>query len=63
MLPEQTTTRIHALWDELATFSAQETDVALGHALQVLSELIGAQQAFWIGAVRLAPPDFASTRA
>lgn len=41
------------LWDDLATFSAPDTEVALRHALQTISSLIGAQQAFWIGAVRL----------
>ena len=53
MLPDQATSRIHALWDELASFSAHETEAALDHALQALCDLIGAQQAFWIGAVRL----------
>jgi DNA-binding CsgD family transcriptional regulator len=53
VLPDQATARIHALWDELAAFSAHETEAALGHALQVLCDLIGAQQAFWVGAVRL----------
>ena len=52
-MPDQATTRIHALWDELAAFSAHETEAALDHAMQALGELIGAQQAFWIGAVRL----------
>jgi DNA-binding CsgD family transcriptional regulator len=45
--------RIHALWDELAEYGAHETDSALNHAMQVLSGLIGAQRAFWLGAVRL----------
>ena len=45
--------RIHALWDELADFGAHETDAALNHAMQVLSGLVGAQRAFWLGAVRL----------
>jgi DNA-binding CsgD family transcriptional regulator len=46
-------TRLHLLWDELADFGAQATDDALGHALRVLSELVSAQNAFWLGAVRL----------
>ena len=46
-------TRVHALWDEIADFGAHEVDEALGHALRVLSELVGAQNAFWLGAVRL----------
>jgi DNA-binding CsgD family transcriptional regulator len=46
-------TRIHALWDEVADFGAHEVDEALVHALRILSELIEAQNAFWLGAVRL----------
>jgi DNA-binding CsgD family transcriptional regulator len=46
-------TRIHALWDEIADFGAHETDAALLHALHALSELVDAQNAFWLGAVRL----------
>jgi DNA-binding CsgD family transcriptional regulator len=53
VLPDHATTRIHALWDELADFGAHETDAALVHALRVLSDLVGAQRAFWLGAVRL----------
>jgi len=45
--------RIHALWDELADYGAHETDAALNHAMQVLSGLVGADRAFWLGAVRL----------
>jgi DNA-binding CsgD family transcriptional regulator len=46
-------TRIHALWDELADFGAHDTDSALVHAMRVLSDLVGAPRAFWLGAVRL----------
>ena len=50
--------RIHALWDEVADFGAHETDAALTHLLHALSDLTGAQNAFWLGAVRLgAAPD------
>ena len=52
-LPAPLLARIHALWDELADFGAHETDAALLHAMRVLSELAGAQRAFWLGAVRL----------
>ncbi len=45
--------RIHDLWDELADFGAHETDAALVHAMRVLSGLVGAERAFWLGAVRL----------
>ena len=53
LLPRRFATRIDALWDEVADFGAHDTDVALGHVLRVLSELVGAQNAFWLGAVRL----------
>jgi DNA-binding CsgD family transcriptional regulator len=51
--PTVVAARIHALWDEVADLGAHETDAALVHALRVLSGLIGAQNAFWLGAVRL----------
>jgi DNA-binding CsgD family transcriptional regulator len=46
-------TRIHAWWDEVADFGAHDTDGALVHALRVLTDLVGAQGGFWLGAVRL----------
>jgi DNA-binding CsgD family transcriptional regulator len=46
--------RIHALWDEIADFDASHVDQALEHTLGVLSSLIAAQNAFWLGAVRFA---------
>jgi DNA-binding CsgD family transcriptional regulator len=52
--PDPAATRIHALWDELADFGAHETDGALVHAMRVLSDLVGARRAFWLGAVRVA---------
>jgi hypothetical protein len=45
-------TRIHALWDELADFGAHETEAATMHAMRVLSDQVGAERAFWLGAVR-----------
>lgn len=53
LLPLPVVTRIHALWDELADFGAHETEAATMHAMRVLSDLIGAERAFWLGAVRL----------
>src|SRR5262245_36613139 len=53
VLPNSLAVRIHALWDELADFGAHETEAALACALGVLSDLIGAQNAFWLGAVRV----------
>lgn len=51
--PEPAASQIHGLWDELADFGAHETDDALVHAMRVLSDLVGAGRAFWLGAVRL----------
>jgi DNA-binding CsgD family transcriptional regulator len=53
LLPAPLAVRIHALWNELADFGAHETDAAMVHAMRVLSDLTGAQRAFWLGAVRL----------
>lgn len=46
--------RAHALWDELADFEASQADAALHHLMAGLCELVEAQNAVWIGAVRLA---------
>lgn len=46
--------RIYALWDELCDFGSHATDNALRHCLSRVCTWIGAQNAFWIGAVRLA---------
>lgn len=48
-----TTDRIHELWDELADFDAARADDALDHLLASLCRLVDAQNAMWIGAVRL----------
>ena len=53
VLPAPVAARIHVFWDELADFGAHETDAALVHAMRVLSDLVGAQHAFWLGAVRV----------
>lgn len=45
--------RIHAIWDKLADFDAAKVDGALTFLLQSLCALAGAQNADWIGAVRL----------
>lgn len=47
--------RVHQLWDELTDFDASRVDEALVHAMTVLASLVEAQNAFWLGAVRLAP--------
>jgi DNA-binding CsgD family transcriptional regulator len=45
---------IHALWDELSDFPASRGDAALMHLKQALLPWIGADYAFWVGAVRIA---------
>lgn len=49
--------RIHRLWDELADFDAARPDAARDHLLASLCALVDAQNANWLGAVRL--PDIA----
>lgn len=45
--------RIHRLWDELAAFEAAKSEPALMHLLGAVAEMIDAQNAYWMGAVRL----------
>lgn len=45
--------RIHRLWDELAGFEAAKGEAALMHLLGAVAVMIGAQNAYWMGAVRL----------
>lgn len=45
--------RIHLLWDELAAFEAARNDDALMHLLGTVAEMIDAQNAYWMGAVRI----------
>ena len=45
--------RIHQLWDELADFAVADLDAALTHLLSVVSCLLYADQAYWLGAVRV----------
>lgn len=44
---------IHDLWDQLATFAAAEHDAALMHLLQAVASMVDAQNAYWVGAVRM----------
>jgi len=48
-----TADRIHLLWDELADFDAARPDDALNHLMAGLCQLVDAQNASWIGAVRM----------
>lgn len=45
--------RVHCLWDELAEFEAAKCDVAVRHLLTSVAGLVDAQNAYWLGAVRL----------
>src|SRR5205814_5867265 len=44
---------IHRLWDEVAAFGAAESDAALMHLLSTVAEIVDAQNAYWLGAVRM----------
>ncbi|MHB8734937.1 MAG: helix-turn-helix transcriptional regulator [Terriglobales bacterium] len=45
--------RIHCLWDKLAAFEAADNDNALRHLLGGVAQIIDAQNAYWLGAVRM----------
>jgi DNA-binding CsgD family transcriptional regulator len=45
--------RVHTLWDELADLDGARTDYMLLHLLAALCRLVDAQNASWMGAVRL----------
>jgi DNA-binding CsgD family transcriptional regulator len=45
--------RIYRLWDELAAFEAAKSEDALLHVLRAVAEMIGAENAYWMGAVRM----------
>ena len=49
--------RIHVLWDELSGFEASKSDAALRHLLTAVAEMIGAENAYWMGAVRMTEDD------
>lgn len=45
---------IYQLWDKLADFGAHMTDEALRCCMQTVCEWVGADNAFWVGSVRMA---------
>jgi DNA-binding CsgD family transcriptional regulator len=45
--------RIHCLWDELASYEAAKNEAALMHLLSAVATMIDAQNAYWMGAVRM----------
>lgn len=50
---DDTVERTHVLWDELADYDAASGDEAIDHLLASLCALVDAQNANWVGAVRL----------
>ena len=51
---------IYQLWDELADFGPRRSREALIHCMSRVSALIGAQNAVWLGAIRMATGDYAA---
>jgi DNA-binding CsgD family transcriptional regulator len=51
---------IYRLWDELADFGPDATGEALKHCMRTICGWIGADNAYWIGIVRLGAADAAS---
>lgn len=48
---------IHTLWDELADIDATRFDAVADHLMIGMCELVDAQNAVWIGSVRLSDPN------
>lgn len=48
---------IHGLWDDLAEFPVRDIEGAVDHLMTALSGLANAQNAVWVGAVRMADCD------
>jgi DNA-binding CsgD family transcriptional regulator len=48
---------VFRLWDDLAAFAAADNDAALNHLLSGLAAMVNAQNAYWMGAVRLGERD------
>jgi len=44
---------IHGLWDKIANYGASSTEAALNEAMKTLASLVGAQNAYWMGTLRL----------
>lgn len=45
--------KIYRLWDELSDFGLGDIDNSLTYCLRIICDQIGAQNAFWIGAVNM----------
>jgi hypothetical protein len=51
---------IYQLWDDLADFGPGRSREALIHCMSCVCALVGAQNAVWLGAVRMASGDYAA---
>ena len=49
--------KVYRLWDELSDFGSCETNDALFHCMRSICALIGAQNAYWMGAVNMKRTD------
>src|SRR5688572_18436253 len=56
-LDTQRRSQVHALWDELAGYEASQSEAALLHLLGSVARMVDAQNAYWVGAVKLPVPD------
>jgi DNA-binding CsgD family transcriptional regulator len=56
-LTDDSSERIHTLWDDMAGFEAAQQDLALKHLLRELCALVNAQNASWVCAVRMPQMD------
>lgn len=53
LLTPEAQLQAHCLWDDMAQFEAAHTERAMMHLLDRVSEMIGAQNAYWMGAMRI----------
>jgi DNA-binding CsgD family transcriptional regulator len=53
MLPETKLARVHELWDELADFPVSQVDAALLHLMKPVCGWLHANDAVWVGSVRM----------
>jgi DNA-binding CsgD family transcriptional regulator len=53
-MSDETREKIHSLWDQLSDFKVSETDKAAHHLMERLCDMVGAANANWSGAVRMA---------
>src|SRR5689334_4771197 len=53
MIPASARDAVHRLWDELPDFDQADGDAALTHLLSSLATVVNAQNAWWLGSVRV----------